>query len=191
MDKRRDHERFARPPSAVPVPVDEEVTPLPTTADEAMGWQHIDRRMVAVEAAVGGYTRQVDLHEQSIGQWSKAAQECLVDIAGATARLTAIETSLGRDWQRFGTSLDDVTEALNAIGERMGRLEVSVSNVVAMQASQAALVAAIDRRVGELERDKAVAAGASSERVRLIRLGHGIAVALAGVAGFLANHFFG
>lgn len=181
------------PVSAVPLAIedfDEGPTPLPTSAEEAFGWQHVDRRLVAVEAAVNGYTRQVDRHEQTIEQWSVTAQRCIVDIGVASQRLTGIETNLGHDSKRISDALDGVSKALRDLGDRVTRVEVAVGNISNAQIEQAAKTSALTDRVSNLElaeRDKVVEARQRRRWLSWGRAAYAVVVAVIGIAGYLAG----
>lgn len=204
--QRRGHDRFARPPSAAPVEIDPENTPLPGDTDAAIAqlWplRHIDERIERAERAIAGanaeikgYTNQVARHEAQMEQWIGLTQQCVADLDHASRKQTELGAHLDaffeRDWKRITESLDSVSAALQDLGQRLSRLEVNVKHVDGEQTSQAAKLIALDGRVTELERIRRDGAVASAERIRIFTFARVAIVAAAGVVGWLAKHFFG
>lgn len=204
---RSEHDRFAQRPTraASAAEFDPELTPLPDDTDAALAqlWplRHMDERIersekeiAAANAAIRGYTGQVERHEAQISNWVQHTHKLSADIDTATRQLTELaahqEAFFERDWKRITEALDGVTDALKDLGQRLSRLEVSVKHVDGTQVEQAMKIVSLDTRVTALEADKRDGRVVAAERRKWLSWGkaaYAVVTAAIALAGYLAG----
>lgn len=181
--------------AAVPVEIDEESTPPPLDMREAVGqlWElrHMGEQIERHTREIRGYTAQVERHDAQLEQWASAVQRCIADLDEATRRQASMEGSLERffksEWPQLRTALDGFAASIRDLDRRIGKLETSIEHVGGKQLTQAEQLIDHGRRLSALELDKNNSIVASSERIRIFTFARVVIVALAGVAGWVAN----
>lgn len=205
------------PPAAPPQPADfermsqaEQLRALRSHAETnqtalAAVWpaRHVADELANVKRAVDGYSRQVDRHQQSLGDFVLPA------IRTQMGRVTALEQqqteSIARlrvffdtEWPRHTELMERISGSLKDITERIGRIEArqdkfadSITTHEARLSATEREINAIDVRVTALERHNAdarlVATTTTTERKRIFTMARVSLATVFTAVGMLAS----
>lgn len=160
--------------------------------EEAFGWQHIDRRMVAVEAAAGGLTKELTRTSALVEQWWPVVNRCVAKLDEVTQRQAefegGVEQFLRSELPSLRKVLEGVSSSMSELGDRMTSLEKSVEHVGGQTTALDKRLADHDSRLKALETVAIEKTAAGAERRRLFSLAHAVAAALFTVAGAIAGY---